>query len=93
MVGGLQAKYEEQMEKYAFQNALIEVFKVVSRANKYVDETAPWVLGRDEANKARLATVLYNLVETIRVCAILLTPFIPSTTPKIFEQIDRSGRR
>ncbi len=87
MVGGLQAKYEEQMEKYAFQNALIEVFKVVSRANKYVDETAPWVLGRDEANKARLATVLYNLVETIRVCAILLTPFIPSTTPKIFEQI------
>lgn len=61
MVGGLQAKYEEQMEKYAFQNALIEVFKVVSRANKYVDETAPWVLGRDEANKARLATVLYNL--------------------------------
>ena len=87
MVGGLQAKYEEQMEKYAFQNALIEVFKVVSRANKYVDETAPWVLGRDEANKARLATVLYNLVETIRVCAILLTPFIPSTNPKIFEQI------
>ena len=87
MVGGLQAKYEEQMEKYAFQNALIEVFKVVSRANKYVDETAPWVLGRDEANKARLATVLYNLVETIRVCAILLTPFIPATTPKIFEQI------
>ena len=87
MVGGLQAKYEEQMEKYTFQNALIEVFKVVSRANKYVDETAPWVLGRDEANKARLATVLYNLVETIRVCAILLTPFIPSTTPKIFEQI------
>ena len=57
MVGGLQAKYEEQMEKYAFQNALIpRVFKVVSRANKYVDETAPWVLGRDEANKARLAT-------------------------------------
>ena len=87
MVGGLQARYEEQMEKYAFQNALIEVFKVVSRANKYVDETAPWVLGRDEANKARLASVLYNLVETIRVCAILLTPFIPSTTPKIFEQI------
>lgn len=45
MVGGLQAKYEEQMEKYAFQNALIEVFKVVSRANKYVDETAPWAPG------------------------------------------------
>ena len=58
MAKELRGKYEGQMEKYAFQNALIEVFRVISRANKYIDETAPWVLAKDEANKPRLATVL-----------------------------------
>ena len=85
MVSGLRAKYEEQMEKYAFQNALADIFKVISRANKYIDENAPWVLAKSEENKPRLARVLYNLLETVRVCAGLLTPFIPATV----EEIDR----
>ncbi len=84
---GLKAAYEEQMEQYAFQSALIEVFRVVSRTNKYIDETAPWVLCKDEANRDRLATVMYNLLECIRICAQLLTPFMPQTVEKIFAQI------
>lgn len=84
---GLKSAYEEQMEQYAFQSALIEVFKVVSRTNKYIDETAPWVLCKDEANRDRLATVMYNLLECIRICAQLLTPFMPQTVEKIFAQI------
>ena len=80
---GLRAKYEEQMEHYAFQNALAEIFKVISRANKYIDENAPWVLAKDEANKPRLAKVLYNLLETVRICAGLLTPFMPDTVEEI----------
>lgn len=83
----MKEKFEGQMENFAFQAALVEVFKVISRSNKYIDETAPWVLGRDAANNPRLASVLYNLVETIRIASILLTPFIPTTTPKIWEQI------
>ena len=87
MVSGLRDAYEGQMEKYAFQNALSEVFKVISRANKYIDETAPWVLAKDEANRPRLARVMYNLLETIRVCTILLKPFMPETCEKAFSQI------
>ena len=79
MVSSLRDKYEEQMEKYAFQNALAEVFKVISRANKYIDENAPWVLAKTEDSKPRLAKVLYNLLETIRVCGGLLKPFMPDT--------------
>ena len=75
------------MEKYAFHNALSEVFKVTSRANKYIDETAPWVLAKDETNLPRLASVLYNLLETIRICTVMLQPFIPDTCEKIFSQI------
>ena len=87
MVSGLRDKYEEQMEKFAFQNALAEVFKVISRANKYIDENAPWVLAKDEANKPRLARVLYNLLETVRVCAGLLTPFMPDTAAEIAKRL------
>ncbi len=83
----LRDNYEAQMENYAFQNALIEVFKLISRTNKYIDETTPWVLAKDEANRDRLATVLYNLLECVRICGILLTPFMPATSPKIFQQI------
>ena len=82
MVKALPARYEEQMEKYAFQQALQEIFKVLSRANKYIDETAPWVLAKDEAKKARLGAVLYNLAETERVCVTLLNPFIPESAEK-----------
>ena len=87
MVSSLRAKYEEQMEKYAFQNALAEVFKVISRANKYIDENAPWVLAKDEAQKPRLAKVLYNLLETVRICAGLLTPFMPATSEEIAKRL------
>ncbi len=83
----LRDKYEAEMEKFQFQNGLEEIFKVIERANKYIDETAPWALGKDESKKVRLATVLYNLLETIRICNIMLTPFMPDTAAKIFEKI------
>ena len=95
MVGGLRDRYEAQMEKFQFQNALEEIFKVIQRANKYIDENAPWALAKDmEANGVRLATVLYNLLETVRVAAVLLTPFMPDSCGKIFAQIGagESGR-
>ncbi|WP_302941203.1 methionine--tRNA ligase [uncultured Ruminococcus sp.] len=84
---GLVAKVDEFMDKTQINNALAEIFKVVSRANKYIDETAPWVLGKDESKKARLATVLYNLLETIRIVSTLLSNFMPTTMPKVWEQI------
>ncbi|MBR4224950.1 MAG: methionine--tRNA ligase subunit beta, partial [Oscillospiraceae bacterium] len=61
-----------------------------SRANKYIDETQPWILGKDETKKARLATVLYNLLETVRITSTLLYPFMPATMPKVWEQIGTS---
>ena len=91
MVSGLRDRYEAQMEKFQFQNALEEVFKCIQRANKYIDETMPWALAKDEANKTRLATVMYNLLETIRICTTLLLPFIPASCEKIFAQIGASG--
>ena len=87
MAGSLWTRYEKQMEAYAFQNALAEIFNVISRANKYIDENAPWVLAKDEANKPRLAKVMYNLLETIRICAGLLVPFMPDTSAEILRRI------
>ena len=87
MVSSLRDKYEEQMEKFAFQNALSEIFKVISRANKYIDENAPWVLAKDEAQKPRLARVLYNLLETVRICGGLLEPFMPDTSAEIAKRL------
>ena len=88
LASGLRGRYEEQMEHYAFQNALAEVFKVIGRANKYIDENAPWVLAKDmEANGTRLATVMYNLLEVLRISAILLTPFMPDSAAEILRQI------
>ena len=79
--------YEEQMEKYAFQNALGEIFKLIGRANKYIDENEPWKLAKDEALKPRLARVLYNLLETVRICGGLLVPFMPATAAEIMKRI------
>ena len=87
----LRDAYEDAMEQYAFQNALMEVFKVIGRANKYIDENKPWVLAKDEAQKGRLAHVLYNLLECVRISAVLLTPFMPDTCAKIFDQIGASA--
>ena len=83
----LREKVDDFVDKTQLQNALIEIFKVVSRANKYIDETAPWILAKDEAKRARLATVLYNLLDTIRIVATLLSAFMPTTMPKALEQI------
>lgn len=90
LAGGLRAKVDEFIDKTQLNNALAEIFKVISRANKYIDETAPWVLAKDEANLPRLATVLYNLLEMIRISTSLLNPFMPSTMSKIFAQIGAS---
>ncbi|MBE6753611.1 MAG: methionine--tRNA ligase subunit beta, partial [Ruminococcaceae bacterium] len=78
---------DKLMGSLQFSTVLAEIWKVISRANKYIDETAPWVLGKDESKKARLATVLWNLAETLRFVGILLTPFLPRTTPSIFRQL------
>lgn len=87
MASSLHEKVDENMEKFAFQTAVVEIFKVIDRANKYIDETTPWVLAKDEANKPRLAAVMYNLLETIRICAGLLEPVMPESSDKIFENI------
>ena len=87
MANELKPTYNAAMERYAFQAALADVFKFVSRTNKYIDETAPWVLAKDDANAPRLATVMYNLLESLRIAAVLLTPVMPETVEKIFAQI------
>ena len=87
MASTLRDRYETEMEHFQFQNALELSFKTIQRANKYIDENAPWTLAKDQGNRARLATVMYNLLETIRICAVLLTPFIPDSAEKIFDQI------
>ena len=83
----LKENVDAYIEKTQINNALAEIFKIVARANKYIDETTPWVLGKDETKKARLATVLYNLLESIRIATTLLSAFMPTTMPKVFEQI------
>jgi len=84
---GLEAKATECMDNLLIPQALQEIFKVIQRANKYIDETAPWVLAKDEANKARLATVMYNLVEALRFANTLLQAFLPTTAEKISAQL------
>jgi len=91
MAGRLHTSYEEHMDRYAFQNALIEIMKVTSRANKYIDETAPWILAKDDDKRPRLAAVLYNLLETIRISSVMLSPVMPDSCAKIFTQIGASG--
>ena len=80
-------KYKALMDDYHIADAAEAVFTMLRRANKYIDETMPWALAKDESKKARLGTVLYNLLECIRVAAVLLTPFIPTTAEAIFSQI------
>ncbi len=80
-------KVDEFIDNTQIKQALETIFTLVDRANKYIDETTPWVLGKDESKKARLATVLYNLLETIRITSTLLSSFMPTTMPKVWEQI------
>lgn len=91
MATALRAKVDECIDNTTLNIALAEIFKVISRANKYIDETAPWVLAKDEANKPRLAAVLYNLLEAVRISTSLLSAFMPTTMPKVWEQIGASS--
>ncbi len=81
-------RVELKMEDLKVADAIDEIFNLLRRSNKYIDETSPWVLGKDESKKERLATVLYNLLEAIRIAAALLKPFLTETSEKIFEQIN-----
>ena len=87
MIRETAASYQKQMDAFQLHLGLEEVFRLIGRANKYIDETTPWILARDEAKKPRLATVLYNLLEALRVSLIMLTPFIPESCEKAFRQI------
>ncbi|MCD8362596.1 MAG: methionine--tRNA ligase [Lachnospiraceae bacterium] len=85
-------KANEKMDQLRVADALTEIFALFKRCNKYIDETMPWALAKDESQKDRLATVLYNLVESICYGAALLTPFMPSTSRKILEQLNAAPR-
>lgn len=78
---------EKLMDSFQFSNALAEIWKLISRSNKYIDETMPWALAKEEANRPRLATVIYNLLECIRITAELIVPIMPETSAKILAQI------
>jgi len=84
-------KVEELLDKLQFSTALAEIWKTISRTNKYIDETMPWVLAKDEANKPRLACVMYNLAESLRIISVLIEPFMPETPGKIREQLGIVG--
>ena len=93
MIGELPEKYAAQMDVFQPHLALEEVFRVIQRANKYIDETAPWILAKDEANRPRLAEVMYNLVEALRISLICLTPFMPESCDKALAQIGAQSCR
>ncbi|MGN0634143.1 MAG: methionine--tRNA ligase [Oscillospiraceae bacterium] len=90
VVLGAVKEVDREMDGTRIKGALEAIFKAVDRANKYIDETEPWKLGKDESKKARLAAVLYNLLDAIRVISTLLYPFMPTTMPKVWEQIGAS---
>lgn len=80
-------RVEELMNKLQFSNALSEIWRLIGRTNKYIDETMPWVIAKDENSKNRLGTVLYNLAEAIRIISVLISPFMPNTPRKIWSQL------
>lgn len=92
MVDSLDEKIEKKMNKYQVSDAIGEVFNVLRSSNKYIDETTPWALAKDEEKQERLETVLYNLLESIRVCAIFLEPFMPDTSKEILKQLNNFNK-
>ena len=84
----LKSKVENRMNELKVGEAIEEIFEVLRKCNKYIDETMPWSLAKDEDKKDRLKTVLYNLLESIRICSVLLQPFMPETSEKIFKQLN-----
>lgn len=92
MVNSIEDKIEEKMNSLEIGAAIDIIFEVLRRSNKYIDETTPWVLAKEEDKKNRLETVLYNLIESIRVCAVFLEPFLPETSKKILKQLNTSNQ-
>lgn len=86
----LRDRVDEMIDNTQLKNALEDIFRLVDRANKYIDETEPWKLGKDAEKRARLASVLYNLLESIRILSTLLSPFMPTTMPEVWKQIGAS---
>ena len=87
IANGLYAQVQTAMDAFKQPEALEQIWKLVDACNKYIDITAPWVLARDEANKPRLASVMYNLAESLRIVGVLLQPYLTHTAPRIFEQL------
>ncbi len=87
----LDKKIIEKMNNLFVGEAIEEIFNVLRKCNKYIDDTTPWALAKDESKKDRLETVLYNLLESIRICAIYLSPFLPDTSEKIFKQLNTNN--
>lgn len=88
----LSNKVEDKMNQLRVADAIDDIFALLRRSNKYIDETTPWALGKDESKKGRLATVLYNLLECIRTSAVLLEPYLPETSKKILDQLNTEKR-
>ena len=91
-VNNLDNKVTEKMDDLHVGEAIEEIFEVLRKCNKYIDDATPWVLAKDESKKDRLETVLYNLLESIRVCAIFLSPYLPDTSTAIFDQLNTNKR-
>ena len=91
-INALDSKVETLMDGYHVSDALTEIFNVLRLSNKYIDDTMPWVLAKEEDKRDRLETVMYNLLESIRVCACLLEPFMPRTSTEILKQINNDKR-
>ena len=91
-INTLDKKVEDKMNKLEIGASLDLIFDLLRRSNKYIDETTPWVLVKNEENKEKLETVIYNLLESIRVSAIELAPFLPDTSNKIFEQLNINSK-
>lgn len=87
LVNGTVAGYSDAMDHMELNQAIKDVWNLIGRANKYIDETAPWILAKDPAQAERLQAVMYNLAEALRIVAILIAPFVPVTAPKIYEQL------
>jgi len=90
-IDGLYGKVSDKMDELYIADAISEIFNVLRASNKYIDETTPWILAKEEDKKDRLETVLYNLLESIRVCALLLEAFLPDTSSEILKQINNKN--
>jgi methionyl-tRNA synthetase len=87
-ITSLHTRVTAKMDELRVGEAIQEIFEVLRRCNKYIDDTMPWSLAKEESKKERLGTVLYNLLESIRICAVLLSPFLPETSEKILAQLN-----